>query len=108
MLAPAATATGPADEPATVKNPPPTPPTTVTPTGTTMVSPLLTVVVAGGAVDVGAADETGGLVTDSEIVGGTEGGWLGVGVPEGMFVEGGREGRRLDEGKTEVPRLGEG
>lgn len=73
-LAPAATATGPADEPATRKNPPPTPPTTVTPTATTMVSPWLTVVVAGWAVDVGAADETGGFVTVGEVVGGAEGG----------------------------------
>jgi hypothetical protein len=66
---------------------------------------LLTVVVAGGALDV-AVEEAGGLVmVGGFVVGGAEEGPREVGAFEGRIVTGGRDGR-LEDGITapvEVP-----
>lgn len=70
-----------------------------------MVSPLLTVVVAGGALDV-AVEEVGGLVmVGGFVVGGAEEGGRDVGAFEGRIVTGGRDGRLEDGIKppVEVP-----
>lgn len=99
-VAPAATATGAAAAPAapaapaTLKKPPPIPPTTATPAATMIESPLLTVVVACGALEV-AVDETGALVmVAGSVVGGAD-----VGSVEGrtvVAVIGGRYGAPED------------